>query len=110
MATTTPMQGLPVPEATDDPNIVDDMTSLALAIEKRLAGIYVSTADRDTKVVAGGGPIEGQLALCKDVNKLYAYFDTAWVQIYPPVVPAITSGSAAPDNSVGVNGDVYLRY
>jgi len=105
MATTTPLQGLPIPEDADDPNIPADITALANAIEKRLAGVYNSVADRDAKITA---PQEGQLAILKDVNKIYVYFDSAWTQIYPAAGPQITSGTTAPTG--GSNGDVYFRY
>lgn len=107
MATTTPQQGLPVPELADDPNIVEDMTNLALAIEKKLVSVFESTADRDTRVPA---PIEGQFAAIKDVNRLYCYFDGVWTQIYPVTgLPAFSSGSQVPNNANGANGDVYFQ-
>ena len=106
MATTTPLQGLPIPEATDDPNIAADITSLALAIEKRLVGVYASAVDRDAKVTS---PQEGQVALLKDVNKIYWYDSAAWVQIFPANVPSITSGTTAPSNATGNDGDLYFR-
>jgi hypothetical protein len=106
MATTTPQQGLPVPEATDDPNVAEDITNLALAIEKRLVGVYTSAADRDAKVTA---PQEGQVAITKDNDRMFFYSGSAWVQMFPAVVPSITSGTTAPSNATGSNGDVYFR-
>ena len=104
MATTTPLQNLPIPEDTDDPNVPGDISALANAIEKRLAGVYNSVADRDARIVT---PQEGQVAILKDVDKIYCYFGSTWTQIYPPALPAITSGTTAPTG--GANGDIYFQ-
>lgn len=107
MATTTPLQNLPVPEDTDDPNVPADMSALATAIEKRLVGVYNSVADRDARITA---PQEGQVAYLKDSNKIHVYVDGAWSQIFPALgLQTIRNGAGAPDNSVGVDGDVYFR-
>ena len=107
MATTTPLQNLPVPEDADDPNIPADITALANAIEKRLAGVYANVADRDARITA---PEEGQVAILRDVDQIHCYLAGAWKQVYPAQgLQTIRNGSAAPDNSVGVNGDVYFR-
>lgn len=104
MATTTPRQDLPIPTSGDDPDIVADLNSLAVAIEKRLFGVYDDTADRDAR---NSSPEEGQVAFHKDTNRVYCYYDSAWNQIYPQTFPAITSGTSAP--SGGSNGDVYFQ-
>lgn len=105
MATTTPHQAFPVPTATDDPDIPGDLLALANAIEKRVAGVYVSAADRTTKVPA---PQEGQLSYLKD-TKVWAFYNgTAWVALVPTQV-AITSGTVVPSNASGANGDVFLK-
>lgn len=107
MATTTPLQNLPVPEDADDPNVPGDLTALANAIEKRLAGVYVNAADRDARITA---PQEGQVAILQDVDKMHVYLAGGWKQIYPALgLQTIRNGAAAPDNSVGVDGDVYFR-
>ena len=56
---TTPLQGWPIPVNGDDPDIPGDMAALAKAIEKKVVGIYATTADRDAKITA---PTEGQFA------------------------------------------------
>jgi hypothetical protein len=104
MATTTPYQDLPVPEDTDDPDVVDDLTNLAVAIEKRLAGVYNTTTDRDTRVTA---PAEGQVAYLKDANTWTFYDGSSWTEMFA-VVPSITSGTAAP--SGGADGDIYFQH
>lgn len=107
MPANTIATGWPIPESADDPDVVDDMTKLAQAIEKNAIGVYNTVADRDTKtatVVA-----HGMFAFTKDTNTLWYRSTDAWVQ-FPPVTPIIRSGTAAPSNAVGINGDVYFRY
>lgn len=105
MPTTTPGQDFPVPVSTDDPNIPDDMLTLATAIEKRVVGVYTSSTDRSTRVPT---PQEGQFAYMADTNT-FAYFNgSSWVG-FPTPVPAITSGTAAPNNADGADGDVYFK-
>lgn len=105
MATTTPAQGLPIPEETDDPAIVEDITNLALAIEKRLFAVYSNLAARDAAVPT---PQAGQAAYLLDSKKLTIYSGSAW-ETYPKAVPTFTTGTAVPSNNTGVNGDVYFR-
>ncbi len=106
MATTTTLQGIRVPETTDDPNIVDDLTKAVNDLELKLVGTYASVADRASRITS---PIEGQVALMKDTNKIVWYDGSSWLQIYPPEVPSITSGSAVPSNATGANGDVFFK-
>jgi hypothetical protein len=102
---TTPAQGFPVPvAATDDPDVTDDMSKLAKAIEKRVVGVYATAADRDTKTAAAGVE-EGMFAFTKDDDRMWYRSATAWVA-WPPT---ITSGTAVPANSAGVNGDVFFK-
>lgn len=105
MATTTPSQGFPVPEITDDPNIVEDLTNLALAIERRVVGVYTTAADRNSRITS---PQDGQFAFLRDSDIFTVYDGTEWVQ-YPPVGPAITSGTSVPPNSSGNNGDIFFK-
>jgi hypothetical protein len=79
------------------------MLALANAIEKRLAGVYNSTADRSSKVTA---PEEGQVAYLKDTNTWTYYNGSAWVGLFP-TVPTFTVSSTAPAG--GTNGDVWLQ-
>lgn len=107
MATTTALQGLPIPDEGDSPDPPRDFLLLANAVEKKLAAVYNDAADRDAKVTA---PLEGQMAILKDVNKIHVYFDAAWTQVYPATGQvAITNGTVAPNNADGANGDVYLK-
>lgn len=104
MATTTPIQSLPVPETVDDPDVVGDINALANAIEKRLAAVYNSIADRDARLPA---PQEGQVAILKDTNQVLVYLDSAWKQIYPAETRKITVSTLAPTG--GANGDIHYR-
>lgn len=105
MATTTPGQSLPVMTASDDPDIPADIMSLALAIEKRLMGVYNNATDRDTRVPS---PQEGQFAILKDTDLVYRYTGSAWT-LFPPAAPTITSGTTVPSNGTGANGDIYFK-
>jgi len=105
MPTTTPGQSFPVPVTGDDPDIPGDLLALATAIEKRVLGVYNNVADRDARVTA---PQEGQFAYLKDTDKLYKYSGSAWEQ-FPPAQPSITSGTTAPSNAVGSDGDIYFQ-
>lgn len=94
-----------VPDANEDPNLAYDLLQIAKTIEKRLMGVYATPAARDAAATAMG-PVEGMFAFTQDANKVWYYDGTAWVA-FPPVQPAITSGTTAP--SGGANGDIYFR-
>lgn len=106
MPTTTNRQGIRLPVSGDNPDVVDDLSNAVADIELRLAGTYTSAADRGTRNPA---PAQGQIAILKDVNALTMYSGSTWVQIYPSNTPSITSGTSIPANSVGSNGDVFLK-
>jgi hypothetical protein len=107
MPGSTPAQSWPVPVSGDDPDVAADVTNLAKAIEKRVMGVYATTAERDSKT-ATAGVEEGMFAFTKDTNAVWYYSGTAWVA-WPPVQPAITSGTTVPANTSGVNGDVFFK-
>ena len=104
----TPIQGFRVPVGGDDPDVVDDMTQLALGIEKRVVGVYATTAARDTAV--SGRLEEGMFAYTKDNNKLWYYDGAAW-QEWKPGSFKIASGSSVPTNADPnyANGDVFFK-
>lgn len=106
MPTTTPGQAFRVPVSTDNPDVPDDMTLLAKDIEKRVMGVYVNAAARDSAATAMGGAQEGMFAFTKDNDKVWYYTGSAWT-VFPPAQPAITSGTAGP--SGGVDGDIYFK-
>lgn len=99
----------PLPVGTDDPDVVDDMTKLAKAIEKNVIGIYTTAADRDAKTVAAG-VVEGMFAFTKDTNSVWYYDGTAWVT-FPPRQQKIGNGPSVPSNTdtAYVNGDVFFK-
>jgi len=105
MTTTTPAQGFTVPTSDDDPNIPDDMLTLATAIEKRVCGVYNSATDRGTKVPS---PQEGQVAYLKDTNTWTYYNGSAWTGMFADV-PTFSSGTSVPSNASGANGDVFFK-
>ena len=105
MPTSTPGQAFPVPTTTDDPNIPEDMTNLATAIEKRVVGVYASIADRDSRVTA---PQEGQVAFCKDTDSFTYFNGSAWTAMFRQP-PSFTIGSVVPSNAAGADGDVFFK-
>jgi hypothetical protein len=107
MPGTTPAQDFRVPLDSDDPDVVDDVTLLAKAIEKRVMGVYATTAERDTKTIAAGVE-EGMFAFTKDTNTVWYYSGSAWVA-FPPAQPSITSGTSVPSNATGADGDIYFK-
>jgi hypothetical protein len=107
MPTTTANQQIPLPVDTDDPNIPDDLNTLATFLEHQIVGIYTTTSDRDTR--ANSTAKEGQVAFVKADNSFWVWNGSTWDKMYISYsyVPAITSGTAAP--SGGNNGDVYFK-
>jgi hypothetical protein len=109
MPGTTPAQGFRIPIQADDPDVVDDMTQLAKAIEKRVVGVYATEADRDTKTIAAGVE-EGMIALTKDNDKVWRYDGAAWVE-FPVRQAKVGSGPTVPTASdpAYVNGDIFFK-
>jgi len=105
---TTPAQAFPIPVNGDDPDVPGDLATLAKAIEKRVVGVYATTADRNTKTTAAGVQ-EGMIAYLQDSNTITYYDGSAW-QVYPPPPPQILNGTTAPAPTTGNNGDVYYQY
>jgi hypothetical protein len=108
MPTNTPIQGFRIPVGGDDPDVVDDMTQLALAIEKRVFGVYADASARDAAVT--GRVEEGMMAFLKSDNSTWYYDGSAW-QSWPPRGQKIGSGSTLPTNSdpAYINGDVFFK-
>lgn len=106
MASTTADQALRVPDEADLPDIPLVLGRSVADIEKKLFRVYNSATDRNTKNTS---PTEGQVAYLKDVDQMHFYSGSAWVQFYPPVVPAFSSGTTVPSNGSGANGDVFFK-
>lgn len=105
MPQNTPIMGFQVPAAGDDPNVAEDVMTLATQIEKHVVMVFNTAVARDAAVTA---PTEGMHAYLKDSNTLTVYNGSAWAAAYP-TVPSFTSGTAAPSNATGVDGDVYFQ-
>jgi hypothetical protein len=105
MATTTPIQGFPVPEQADTPDVPRDITNLATAVEKRVMGVYATITDRDTR---NATPQDGMFAYVQDQNQVYVFQDGVWVE-YPQPMPTIYTGTTVPNNADGVDGDIYFQ-
>lgn len=102
----TPNQGFPYPADSDIPDIPADFEKLALAVEKRVVGVYTSTLDRDTSVPS---PETGQVAVVTSDMSFWIHDGSTWRQMYISLTrpPQITSGTGNP--SGGSNGDVYFK-
>ena len=96
-----------VPDGNEDPNLAYDLLQIASAIEKRVMGVYATTAARDTATAAAGVQ-EGMFAFTKDTDQVWYYTGSAWAK-WPPAQPAITSGATVPANSSGADGDVFFK-
>lgn len=67
MATTTALQGIPVPQASDTPNGPTQMTSIANALEKRAVMTFASAAARTSAFTAASiSPAAGMLSYRTD--------------------------------------------
>jgi hypothetical protein len=108
MPTNTPIQAFRIPAGADDPDVVDDITQLAKAIEKRVVGVYATAAARNTAV--SGLVEEGMFAFLKDTNALTYYDGAAWVSFAPGSFK-IASGPTVPTNAdpTYANGDVFFK-
>jgi len=109
MPTNTPIAGFRIPVGGDDPDVVDDMTQLALAVEKRVIAVFATPAARDTAYA--GLLEEGLFAFTKDANKLWWYDGAAWIEFVPSTGQKIGTGSSVPSNTDPTysNNDVFFK-
>lgn len=105
MATTSPLQGIRIPQETDTPDPPRDFANAIGDTEKLVVQVYNSVSDRSTKVTA---PTEGMLSYQKDTNTFTYYTGSAWVNLLP-TVPNFTSGTSVPSSGTGANGDVFFK-
>lgn len=105
MATTTANQGIRIPQSTDDPDVVDDLTKAVSDLEKRVVMVFNNSSDRSARVAT---PTEGMLSYLKDTDLFYKHDGSAWVALLP-VIPTFTSGTAVPSNASGVDGDIFFK-
>lgn len=106
MTANTPANSFPYPTSSDDPDVPGDMAALAVAIDKRVMGVYNNASDRDTKTSTILQ--EGLFAYLKDTNSVTYYTGSAW-EAYPPAYPAISSGTSVPSNASGSDGDIFFK-
>lgn len=83
MPTSTPLQALPVPTATDPPNGPAQLLALGSAVEKLVVMHFATVADRNATVLA---PIAGMVAFVSADGAYYTYNGTTWVAQYGGVM------------------------
>lgn len=75
MATTSPLQGIPVSEGTDQPNEPAQLSSAVNALEKQIVQVYADTATRNAVLSA---PKEGMVCWVKNIDTMQYFDGTAW--------------------------------
>lgn len=75
MATTTPLQGIPLPEPTDADNVPADLAAILDVVEGRLVMRFASEAARDAAITA---PESGMIAMLTDQDRISFYDGGAW--------------------------------
>lgn len=103
----TPGGQFTIPRIEDDPNVTDDIKTLALGVEKRVIAIYGNTAQRDAAASAMG-VTRGMFCFTSAEQTVWWWDGANWIQ-FPARTPAITSGAAVPANSSGVEGDIFFK-
>lgn len=79
MATTSPLQGLPVPTPSDDPDIPADLMALAQAIESRVNMRFANASARNSTVTS---PVEGMTCYLTDTGEYQVYAQGEWRTFY----------------------------
>lgn len=104
------------PAGSDPPDVRDDLAIVIAQIEKKTNLVFTNRAARDS-AMTGTDPITGIALTPQDGQECYyttspdagqidRRIGGAWVRVYP----ATYSGTAAPSNALGVDGDVYVQY
>lgn len=99
MATTSPLQAVPLPDASDADDVPYNLGAAVDAMEKRLVMVYASATDRDSKIAT---PEEGMIAYLQDVNEWTAHDGSGWHK----ALVQNSSGAVVIDGSLTVGGDV----
>lgn len=103
-----PRTGVHYPLHEQKPRWIDNYIKVAVnELGKLVIPKYASAAARDAAIPQ---PVSGDFAWLSNGSILTAYVsgsDAGWKQVYPPVVPKITYGTAAPTG--GANGDIYFQ-
>jgi hypothetical protein len=74
----TDLQGLPYPDSDDPPNGPEQITALAMGVERKLVMVFTSAAQRATKIAA---PTEGMMCWLSDVNRMEIYTGAGWFAV-----------------------------
>lgn len=95
MPTTSALQAIPLPDASDAANVPYAMSQAINNLEKKLVMVYATAAARDAAIPA---PVEGMAAWLQDANLLTFYDGAAWRTLSKPfdaVSTLVTASSAA---------------
>lgn len=84
MTTTSPVQSLPVPEASDQVDVPGNLMALAQAIERRLVMVFANQGARDAAIPA---PSAGMACCLTDSNTYQLYADGRWQTFYTGNAP-----------------------
>ena len=75
MATTSPLQAVPLPQSTDPDNVPADLAAAVNALESRGVMRFATVAARSAAIPS---PIQGMTTWCNDIKRLDTYDGTAW--------------------------------
>lgn len=92
-----------IPDAAEDPSVHTDLLAILNVVEKKLVQRFADASARD---IAWPTPEEGMVAVLTTPDEIWAYVAGAWKKLYP----IIYSGTADPNNAVGVDGDLFVKY
>lgn len=75
MATTSPLQAVPIPQNSDDVDVVGDLSGAVNYMEARLIMRFSSTGARDAAITS---PASGMVCYITGDNRFYYYEGSAW--------------------------------
>ncbi len=78
MPTTSPIQGVPVPQGSDADNVPYDLGQAIGFMEKRLVMVFSDAAARDATIAS---PSEGMVAYLQATDEFTARIGSSWVRI-----------------------------
>jgi hypothetical protein len=74
-------QGILITQETDPPDLPTTARNLAAGIIPRSVMRFTSASDRAADLVGDSAPVEGMVSYLTDVNRLYVYTGSTWVEI-----------------------------
>ena len=92
-----------VPALGDAPNVQPDLLLMATEVEKKVNMSFASRAARDAAVTS---PVDGMETYIQDVDEVDKRVNGAWAKIWP----IRYYGTTDPLGTLGVVGDIYLKY